>query len=445
MELDLAHPRHLRDLPQRLGDALRRNRSMIAYWQWALVVAYLFLLIVPAVAPGTDDSSPWVAGLGRFAQALFWGLWWPSVILSTMLVGQVWCGLLCPDGTLTEFVSKHGQGRKTPAWMRRPALPIALFAAITLFEYAFDAHQSPLGTLFAIGSTSALALASGVLFGRGKRIWCRYACPVGSVFSLLARCALLHIRVDRAAWDAAPRPLPHPVDCPVLLDIKRMTRSDKCNMCARCSGHRGAVALAWRPLGQEIASLRDDEIQAWEAVSIVFVLIGLAYGAMHWKHSPWNAWWLAHLPLPGMAGLATILSVVGPALLIGAAVSSCLFAAAGGRPGRAIHLAYALIPLGGLGLFLGAIEHALLMLHQAGLAVASTLPWLRGTVLLMAFVWSEGLGLRLLADFEVGAAQHRPDRDRDGSGHIVGGPRIWFTATATCLALVYQFAPNPFH
>ena len=417
--MNLATP--LSRLPRRLGDVLRDNRQAIAVVQWAFVVLYLVLLIVPALVPADDANGGVLHSLGRFSEALFWGVWWPGVILSVMLIGQFWCGLLCPDGTLTEFASRHGRGGKIPGWLRWPALPLAAFAVITIFEYALQAHDTPRGTLLAIGTMTAFALACGVFVGRGKRVWCRYACPVGGVFSLLARCAVLHFSVDRAAWDAAPRPVPKPVDCPALLDIRRLRSNEKCNMCARCSGHRNAVALAWRTPGQEIAALREDEARPWEAAGIVFVLIGLLYGALHWQHSPWHHALLAR-GLPAMP--AAVAAVLLPTLVLGGGTALLLAVASGGRRLTATRLAYALIPLGGFGLFLGAMEHALHILHDEGFVVAPLLPWLRAAVLLPATLWSAHAGCAILGDGTVA--------------------RTGFIAGSAVLALAWQFAPHSF-
>lgn len=416
-------------LPRRLGDALRDRRATIAVVQWAFVAIYLVLLILPAALPAQTADIRLFHSLGRFAEALFWGVWWPAVILSTLLLGQFWCGLLCPDGTLTEFASRRGWGGKIPAWLRWPALPLALFALVTLFEYALEAHASARGTLLAVGTTTLAAVICGLFFGRGKRVWCRYACPVGGVFSLLARCAVLHYRVDRAAWDvahkAANKPAPKPVDCPPLLDIRRLTSNEKCNMCGRCSGHRGAVALAWRPPGEEILSLGDDEVRLWEAAGIAFILIGLLYGAMHWQHSFWHDHLLTLATIRDVPPLlASLASVVLPALVLGGGIALLLITSAAGRPRTAARLSYALIPLGGLGLFLGAAEHSLRLLQGEGLPVSQLLPWLRGSVLLAGGVWSLGAGRVILG------------RERLG--------QLPFAACVVLLALAYQFAPNPF-
>lgn len=338
------------------GHFLHRRQDLVSLVQWAMALVYFVLLLGPVVAPAS--------GLGRVAEAVFWGMWWPLVILSMMVFGQFWCGVLCPDGTVTECASRHGKGAKPSEALRWGWWPLLAFAAVSLFSDATDAHHSSWGTLIAVGGMSVLALATGLWFGKGRRVWCRHLCPAGSVFSLLARCSVLHFKVDRAVWDAAPRPAPKPVDCPLLLDVRRLTSNEKCNMCGRCSGHRGAVELSWRKPGSEIVTLKADDVRPWDAVGICFVLIGLCFGGMHWS-----------------GDFAAILAV---ALGLGSAVAALLVLAAGRGWAR---LAYGLIPLAGFGLFLGAVEHSLALMDLTIL-----LPWLRGGFVSLGLAWSASLG-----------------------------------------------------
>ncbi|HEX8987271.1 MAG TPA: 4Fe-4S binding protein, partial [Rhodocyclaceae bacterium] len=126
----------------RLGDWMAAHRRIILGVQWFIVAFYVLLVVVPAFLPhpnpearlfsndfgassfvdpacatdgtmaATVDKPPYVAQwhdkLVLFAQYLFWGVWWPFVIVSIMLMGRVWCGVLCPEGALTEFASRHG-------------------------------------------------------------------------------------------------------------------------------------------------------------------------------------------------------------------------------------------------------------------------------------------------------------------------------------------------
>lgn len=400
---------------QAFGDLLCRSQRGIAIAQWVMVVLYLFLLIAPALSPLPERTANVFGSLAGFAEALFWGIWWPSVLLVTMLFGQFWCGLLCPDGTLTEFASQHGRGLKIPAWMRRPVLPLILFSVIGLYEHLIDATRVTQATLLVIGSTSLAAVLTGALFGKGKRVWCRYVCPGGSVFSLLARCAVLHFRVDRARWDAAPSPAPKPVDCPPLLDVRRLASNEKCNMCGRCSGHRNAVALALRYPGEEIASMSIEDVRLWEAAGILFVLIGLLYAALHWNGNVWHTAvieWARQLiaPGPGWAkpapwwlfaradgGAVDRFSALGTAVLIpltALALGGILaaFLLLGCRQVRhAAALCYSLIPLGGIGLILGALEHAFELFAGEGADSATLLTYVRLLALCPATLWSLAL------------------------------------------------------
>jgi hypothetical protein len=78
-------------LLQRLGDALRRHRGLIVGVQWAVVVFYLALVTIPAFLPLPPADGRMLENLTLFAQFIFWGVWWPFVIVSVMAVGRAWC------------------------------------------------------------------------------------------------------------------------------------------------------------------------------------------------------------------------------------------------------------------------------------------------------------------------------------------------------------------
>ena len=103
---------------QRLGDGMRRHGRLIRAVQWAVVLVYAVLLVLPALLPLPDSQARLVNNLTLLAQFIFWGLWWPFVLLSMVLFGRLWCGVLCPEGSLSEWASQHGRGLGIPRWLR---------------------------------------------------------------------------------------------------------------------------------------------------------------------------------------------------------------------------------------------------------------------------------------------------------------------------------------
>jgi hypothetical protein len=177
-------------------------------------------------------------------------------------------------------------------------------------------------------------------------------------------------------------------------------------MCARCSGHRGAVSLALRAPGSEIATLGDNDVRHWEAAAICYVLIGLGFG--------------------GAIGHGDGRLIAGLTLGTGSFTALMLAIAALGRPALGFRLAYGLIPLAGFGLFLGAIEHSLAMLASEGIRIEPAVSWLRAGTLTMGATWCGWLLLRLTAEL--------PPLRR-GFALAVGA------LTVGALCLFYHFAP----
>ena len=375
-----------------VGDFLRRRRDVVTCLQWATAAIYVILLFAPFSGFLSPQASELAAGAARWQEALFWGVWWPGVLLTSMIFGQIWCGLLCPDGAFTETASGYGLHKKPARWLDKATWPVLTFALLNVASELSNAHRSTAGALVLVGGASLLAIAFGLVFGRGKRIWCRWLCPIASVFSLLARCAVLHFNVDRARWDSAPRGS-GAVDCPLLLDVRRLWSNEKCNMCARCSGHRGAVALSLRTPGSEILTLREDELRLSDALSICFVLFGLTFSAFH--AGDW-AWYGITKSVLGTSGnfewVPGFLSIGIGTLVFGGTLAAFLVIAARGSRRVAMRLAYAVIPLAGIGLFLGAAEHSLEILAREGVSFEIILPWLRALVLAAGAIWSLLLG-----------------------------------------------------
>ena len=422
-----------RSVLARLGDAMVRHRKVIVALQWVVIVAYAVLVALPAFLPLPPAGANVLNNLTLAAQFAFWGLWWPGVILSTMLFGRVWCGVLCPEGALAEFASRHGRGGAIPRWVRWRGWPLLAFVATTVYGQLVSVYEYPQAALLVLGGSTVAAVAVGLAYGRGKRVWCRYLCPVSGVFALLARVAPVHFRVDRQAWAAYPERTPA-VDCAPLLSVQQMTGAAQCHACGRCSGHRDAVTLSLRSPAAEIVATTPRDMGRVEAWLLIWGLCGVAIGAFRWSSDPWfvlwrqqwagwvaerewwwaldtNApWWLlTHHPEVGdvfswLDGAVILCYIAAVALVLGGTLQ-CAAWVAGNLSRRAWHvLSAAWIPAAGVGVFVG-----LSMLTQTQLrAEGVLLPWLgtaRAVVLGLGFAASLVLSGTQLATAPVGVVR----------------------------------------
>lgn len=412
----------------RFGELLRRHRGAVIAVQVIVVAFYACMVTIPAFLPLPAMDARMLSSLTLIAQFLFWGLWWPFVILSIMLAGRLWCGVLCPEGALSEFASRYGLGRGIPRWLRWPGWPFVAFLGTTVYGQLVSVYDYPKPALLVLGGSTLAAMAIGFLYGRGKRVWCRHLCPVNGVFGLLARVAPLHFRVDRGLWESSTDPR-GAVNCAPLVDIRRMTGAAQCHMCGRCSGQRGAVTLALRTPGREVLELSHESANPWEVRLLIFGVIGSAIGAFQWSASPWfvavkqqvaewavsrKQWWLldtnapwwvlTHYPQTAdtftwLDGLLILAYIGAAALIIGGWVWFWLHVAAACLPGRrsttASRLAYTLIPIAGIGVFLGLSVLTVTMLAAEGVHLPG-LAWARGLLLSAGAAWSAILGWRLL-------------------------------------------------
>ncbi len=421
-----------------LGEWLKRRQRSIRHLQWGIVAVYLLLVAVPAFLPLPGRAAHLWNNLTLIAQFAFWGVWWPFVLLSMVLFGRAWCGFFCPEGALTELVSARGKGRAVPRWVTWGGWPFVAFASTTIYGQMVSVYQYPKPVLVILGGSTVAAVAVGYLYGRNKRVWCRYLCPVNGVFGLLAKLAPLHFRIDPQAWQASQRRHDHieSINCAPLVPIRTMKGSARCHMCGRCSDFRGAVSLELRSPNAEIVTVAGAQNDPWQTVLLLFGLMGVAFGAFDWPTSPWYVavkqaiaawlvdhgllwpieysapWWLL-TNYPARSDVLTVLDgavllghILLAATLMGVVVGLTLALAmrACGRWSwrRFHHLAQTLIPLAGCGVFLGLSALTVSLLRTEGIQ----LPWIgiaRLAFLAGASVWTLWLAWRVAGIYAAGA------------------------------------------
>jgi hypothetical protein len=412
-------------LVARFGDLLLRYQAAIRRLQWVMVVIYACLLTVPLLLPRPTHTDYVWNNVARFAQFVFWGVWWPFIILATALVGRFWCGILCPEGALSEFASQRGAGRAIPGWMKWSGWPVVSFVSTTVYGQLTSIYQYPKPAALLLGGSTFAAIIIGARYGKAKRVWCRFLCPVNGVFGTVSKIAPLHFRVDPDGWRAGAQQQgrSNAVNCAPLIPIKTMQGASACHMCGRCSGYRGAIRLSWRNPARDIVHGSGRLASTWETVLIVPVLLGLVPAALHWSdsglfrmirlwlvercldlHLAWPLslrlpWWiLTDYPLENdvmtsvdAVALLVLLSVsvAAATIIFGIPLAACTMILR--MRGRFLHhLAQALIPLGSACLFSGLLSLTVSQLRSDGVIIPYS-DLFRGGIVLAAAGWSAAL------------------------------------------------------
>ena len=194
---------------------------------------------------------------GAWVAIVVWKVFWPALVLTTVMLGRVWCAV-CPLELIARSARALGRVLRAPTvslpWWVDGAWTLSLtFAAATFALEGLDASESsrlPPVLLLAVTGTAA---TTGLLL-RNPRAFCKLFCPGAAMLSSYARCSPLTLgpasaqRCDECEGRhcvRSGRPGRATRGCAALLGPFRRTESDGCLLCLRCVQSCPSENLAW--------------------------------------------------------------------------------------------------------------------------------------------------------------------------------------------------------
>lgn len=195
------------------------------------------------------------------------------LLLFGLTLGRVVCGWLCPFGLIQELLYKlpgkkikKGRWSRGLSWLKYGVLAVFVLGIPAWFAFrhvplpGFCKYICPAGTLEGalalvlhpangdlrglLGSLFLLKLSVMILILSAcvviYRAFCRFLCPLGALYSLLARLALLGVKVDSARCNDCGACVKI---CPV--DI-RAVGDRECVHCGKCVDICGQQAISFR-------------------------------------------------------------------------------------------------------------------------------------------------------------------------------------------------------
>lgn len=417
-----------------LGFFLKKNQAAIRTIQWCVIAFYLIFLIIPAFMPIPPFDAYIFSNLALLSKFIFWGIWWPFVILSVLILGRFWCGIFCPEGALAELTSsKFGMGKTIPRWIKWRGWPLVAFSLTTIYGQLISVYDYAKPALLILGGSTIFAMVISYLYGkRGTRIWCKYLCPVNGVFNLISRLAPLSYKVDEDKWSSYKGKSPKDPQCAPMINLHQLKGVSGCHMCGRCSGFKDSIKLEPRSVNEEIVKYGFFKTTSWDRHLLLFGMISLALGAFTWTKNPnfilykqtlgtwlvnnnifWplneNApWWiLTNYPsirdsFNWLDGFCLITYIMAHCLILGGFLNLIIYICyrISNKKITINHFAMSLIPMAFAVLFLGLSATSIKLLNNANINIPYTNLW-RGIILTISCIWSLYLANAILKYYKI--------------------------------------------
>ncbi len=278
------------------------------WFQYSLMVPNIFFFVVILVA--AFFGSP--VGNANFAIIYVWIVWWAALKFFFIPIGgRFWC-TICPlplPGDWLDRRSLVAKGRDRtissvrkawPKWLDNLWLQNLGFLTVCMFSGLILTRPLATGIVLVIFIGGGMVMS--VVYGR--RVFCRYACPISGFIGMYSMVAPLEIRVidEGVCKDHTDKTCikgdAHGYGCPWLNYPGGLERNAFCGMCTECfkTCPSDNMGLFLRPFGRDLFVFSgrgvDEIYNAFIMLSCALIYIAVFLG-------PWGV-------LKDMANIASV-------------------------------------------------------------------------------------------------------------------------------------------
>ena len=234
------------------------------WFQYALMLPnmFFFVIIMLAAFVGTP------VGNANFAIIFVWIVWWAALkLLLIPFGGRAWCSM-CPIPAPGEWIDHRAfiaKGNERPLAVSRKNWPKAVrnlwtqngtFLAVALFSAIILTRPIATGLVLLAFFIGAIVLS----YMYGRRVFCRYVCPVSGFIALYSMVAPVEVRVKDP--DLCKKHVEKDCvcgnesgyGCPWMEYPGNLKRNAYCGLCTEClkTCPKENVGLNLRPFGTDL-------------------------------------------------------------------------------------------------------------------------------------------------------------------------------------------------
>lgn len=136
------------------------------------------------------------ASLGNLSAVIAFEVKLLIVLLSAAVYGKIFCGWVCPKGTIQEFLYQRKLRITVPPRLDRMlrklkyVLLLLVMLLPAIFHYAlFTSDTAPFAALFNLGGGTLAVVFLGIILAASLFIYrpfCRYICPTGALLGMVS-------------------------------------------------------------------------------------------------------------------------------------------------------------------------------------------------------------------------------------------------------------------